>query len=101
MSSSAPLASGVNRYTAPLLTYKGEKEETPTDWVKIGAIAAAVIGGLIAALAGACIMGVFPQELLGGPLGTGITLIVGASILLPAALVFYDKWKNPPSPSAT
>lgn len=91
--SSPRLPAGVNRYTAPLLRPKVETKDLPTDWVKIGAIAAAVIGGLITALAAACIMDYFPTALLGGPLGTGITLILGAAILLPAAMILLDKWQ--------
>ena len=93
MSCSLSLPPGVDRYTAPLLRPKVEKKDPPTDWVKIGAIAAAVIGGLIVALAVACIMDYFPTALLGGPLGTGITLILGAAVLLPAAMVLFEKWQ--------
>ena len=95
MSISRRLPAGVNRQTAPLLNPKREKKELPTDWEKIGSIAAAVIGGVIVALALACIMGYFPPELLGGPLAAGITLIIGATILLPAAIILFDKWMNP------
>jgi|GEM_PF-4222029 len=84
----------VNRYHNPLLPYKGEEKEKPADWLKIGAIAAAIIGGLIAGSAVVCLMGIFPRELLGGTLGVGITLVLGAAILLPAAYVLFDKWQN-------
>lgn len=91
---SSKLPRGVNRHTDPLLPPKKvAKEETPTDWAKIGAIVAAVIGGLLVALGYACIQGLCPRELLGGTLGIGVTLIAGATILLPAAIVLFDKWK--------
>lgn len=93
MSTSPRLPAGVDRYTAPLLRPKVETKDPPTDWVKIGAIAAAIIGGLITGLAIACVMDYFPTALLGGPLGTGLTLILGAAILLPAAMVLLEKWK--------
>ena len=75
----------------PLLTPL-KNEETPKDWLKIGAIVAAVAGALIAALAVSCIMGIFPLDFVGGKLGAGITLITGAAILLPAALIIYKRW---------
>ena len=93
MASSPRLPDGVNRYTAPLLRPKVEAQDPPPDWVKIGAIAAAILGGLITALAVSCIMDYFPTALLGGALGTGLTLILGAAILLPAAMVLLDKWQ--------
>lgn len=82
-------------YPYPLITPKGAKEDKEKDWLKIGAIVAAVVGGLIAALAVLCIMGILPHDLLGGTLGTGITLIVGGTILAPAAYILFDKWQNP------
>jgi len=101
MSSSSTSASSasigdISFYSYPLITPKADNKEKKKDWVKIGAIVTAVIGGLIAALAIVCIMGIFPHDLLGGPLGTGITLIAGAALLLPSAYVLYDRWKNPP-----
>lgn len=88
---------GVTRHTDPLTRPKSTTPETPTDWLMIGAIAAAIIGGLIAGLAAACVMGYFPRELLGGPLGTGVTFFAGAAILLPAAMILFEKWYNPES----
>lgn len=93
MPDSPRLEPGVNRFTHPLLRPKAKPEETPTDWVKIAAIAAAILGGVIAGLGVCCFMDYFPTSLLGGPLGTGITVITGLTILLPAALVLLSKWK--------
>lgn len=84
-------------YFYPLITPK-RTEKKKKDWVKIGSLVAAVIGGLIAALAVFCIMRFLPLDLLGGPVGTAITLIVDAAILLPAAYVLYDRWKNKDQP---
>jgi hypothetical protein len=82
----------------PLITPKIHEQKNK-DWVKIGAIVAAVIGGLTAALAILCLLNILPSDLLGGPFGTGVTLIVGAAILLPAGYVLFDRWRNPPQPS--
>jgi len=73
----------------PLITLKAEKKK-PKDWVKIGSIVAIIVGGLLAALAVLCIMKFLPSNLLGGPIGIGVTLIVGAAILLPAAYVLFN-----------
>jgi hypothetical protein len=62
----------------------------------IGAIIAAVVGGLIAGLAALCIQGYFPTALLGGPFGVGATAIVGLAILIPSGYLIYRQWKNPP-----
>jgi hypothetical protein len=82
-----------NTQTAPLLPHK-PKEEDKKDWVKTTAIVVAVIGALIAALGFACMKGIFPAELLGGTLGSGITLVAGAVIAVPAGVLIYERWNN-------
>src|ERR1700722_10425028 len=76
----------------PLISAKAKQETKKRDWAKSASIVAVVVGGLIAALALLCILGIFPSDLLGPPpLGTGITLVAGATILLPAAYVLYHR----------
>lgn len=75
----------------PLITPK-PKEEKETDWEKIAAIVGAVVGAILVALAMLSLFKFLPVELLGGPLGTGIVLIVGVGILLPAAYILFKKW---------
>jgi hypothetical protein len=94
MSSSSELGDIYNSTTAPLLPPQEEKDPIPPDWVKIGAIVAAILGGLIAGLAVCCTMRILPQEFLGGQYGVAITLVIGATILLPAAFVLFKKWQE-------
>jgi hypothetical protein len=95
-SSSSSYASSELSETSRYLPLRKRKEEEPKkNWMKIGAIVAIVIGALIAALAVICFMNIFPKTLLGGPLGTGITFMVGIGIAVPAALVAYKYWHSP------
>lgn len=90
-----------SRYQAPLHNHiRAKKEER--DWVMISAIVAAVVGGLLVALAITTFLKVLPPDLLGGGTGSGITLVAGGAILIPAAFVIFDRWqasKNQPQPS--
>jgi hypothetical protein len=90
-SSTVNVADWDNKYLYPLLASKSSASSS-RDWIKISAIVAAIVGALIAGLAVLCYMGIFPVELLGGPLGTGITLIAGSAIALPSAVVVYKRW---------
>lgn len=88
------------RYQAPLHNHiRAKKEER--DWVMITAIVAAVIGGLLVALAVTTFMKVLPADLLGGGMGSGVTLVAGGAILIPAAFVIFDRWQasKEPQPS--
>ena len=93
-SSSSSSVDDSDFYHYPLVTHE-EHVEKKKDWVKIGAIIAAVVGGAIAALAVLCILKFLPFDLLGGTLGIGITLITGLAILAPAAYILIDRWRNP------
>jgi hypothetical protein len=94
MTSSSPPLDPSPSSQYPLITPKTDEEEKKKDWAKIGAIAAAVIGGLIVALGYLCFTGNFPRELLGGSIGCGLTMIVGGAILIPAAFVLFRKFRN-------
>ncbi len=72
---------------------KKHREADPKkNWKKIGAIAAAVIGALIAGFAILCAMDYLPNYLLGGTAGIGASLIVGAAIAIPSAYFAYQNW---------
>lgn len=92
MSSSSSSELILNRYTQPLFRIQKSTAQEKRDWVKTASIASAAVGGVISALAFLCIQGTFPIGLLGGPLGVGVTLVIGLNILLPSAYVLWVHW---------
>ncbi len=75
-----------------------DKKIEKKDWIKIGAIVVAVIGAIIAGIAVLSIMQMLPTDPFGSPVAKGLTLIAGATILAPAALVLFRRYfVNPPN----
>lgn len=62
------------------------------DWIKIASIVVIAVGALFLLLGGLCAMEIFPSALLGGYPGIGISLIIGACLAAPAALVLYFRF---------
>ena len=83
-----------DKFTCPLLLPKIKEPEKKRDPVKMTAIITAVAGGIIAAIAALCIVGIFPRELLGGTLGIGITVILGLGLLVPSVYVIFKRWND-------
>lgn len=78
----------------PLLPPPEKKVEKPRDWLKITAIAAAVISGLVIGLGMLCVMGMLPPDLLGGSIGMYATIAAGGLIFIPSVYVVYKRWNN-------